>query len=246
VEDRALIGAVLQDLPGISAITDTRDPDADYGSAAWNDCPFAGAIHVTDNPLKVIQALESGKRLDRTYGKPSIEYGHGGLFVSAAPAIWMGRSRKKWDFIDTMTEPERRRLCEKIFDDLAADRLTRYISQPEFDVAIRELGRFKADPSYQYGLMMTSGQPYNVPVWKASYLEALGISPGKKPLEIPVKLFGRFARFSGAPPRQAVRTLKQTVDGMYAPASFSNEPEMVVWNPDSVVEFGEWKNPGYL
>jgi hypothetical protein len=86
-----------------------RCDDDNLGGAALmtSECDLRG-WHVTDDPAKLIEAIESGNIVKEE--KAFQELGPG-LYISAVPHVWTGRSTKKWAFLSKLDKSERRTLA---------------------------------------------------------------------------------------------------------------------------------------
>jgi len=73
-----------------------------YGLAVPQVDGTLKAWHVTDEPEKVIKLLKTKGDFYAREGDLC-----GGLYVSAVPHFWEGRSERKWDFLPKMTREER-------------------------------------------------------------------------------------------------------------------------------------------
>jgi hypothetical protein len=227
---------------GILRVVDTRSPEEiNFGGAARHQPPYAEGWHVTDDPRRVMALLKSGKQLFKTYGKDRLaEYG-GGLYISAVPQIWSARAPNKYLFLQRLTQPQKERLAKALLDALR-EMHPGYISTREFEKGVQLLDHYLNDIIGPEALTNLNYQPYNIPYWKADFLEPLGIEPSKPPEEILVLVQGRFAEADVVKLSwEMVRHLrKHGIDGAFVKSGWSTVPQMCIWNSKAIKQFGDW------
>ena len=237
--------------PGLSRVldraVDTRtltkeEAQSVLGNAAFVETPGRiSTIHLTDNPEPVIEGLRGGRSISETREGGDIGPG---LYASAAPQLWTGRSRNKWDFLQRLDQPKRQELADAIGKKLLQQRQDGYNTQAEFDYAMRDLDQWVETGLAPEPVADLATQPFNIAFWKPEFLDPLGIQAGKQPLEIPMELEGRFARLKRTPSPEEVEGLKQSgFDGAFFSGGISEPPQIVVWNNNAVVRFGDYTKP---
>lgn len=188
--------------------------------------------HVTDNPQKVLRAIQDGN-ISRS--DEHSELGPG-LYVSAIPHIWAVRSHEKWDFLKRLTDSDRRKIVSHILSDRKMTEKG-YLSQGEKDNLIRDLNHWLEDPEHhEYAVLWASGQPYNFPVWKPEFLSPLGIEAGTHPSTIRVELRGQFVDMSGAWGHEDrwKPWMDKGLSGAFIKGGFSGESQLVVWQARAI------------
>lgn len=203
-------------------------------------------VHVTDDPSPVIEALEQGQPLTETYERKvkerMAELGPG-LYCSNAPELWMGRSQRKWEFVQDLTREQRERLAEAV---LNHPHMTwpDYLTQSEKETLRRDMEGFVETGHLGY-LIGAAYQPYNIPVWKPEFLRPLGIEPGPQPQAIPVEAEGPIVQASAPISREVVQALQKAgVKGACDPGSLmGGYPQCVIWDNEAVRRFGPYEKP---
>ena len=203
-------------------------------------------VHVTDDPSPVIEALEKGEPLTETYERAvkgrMAELGPG-LYCSNAPELWMGRSRRKWEFAQNLTREQRERLAEAV---LNHPHMTwpDYLTESEKEILRRDLQNFVETGHVGY-LVEAANQPYNIPVWKPEFLRPLGIEPGPQPQSVPVEAEGPIVRVHAPISREVAEALQRAgVKGACDPGSFmGNYPQCVIWSNEAIRRFGDYTRP---
>jgi len=212
--------------------------DFDYRGAAYHDGPFACGWHVTDNPAAAAKVLR--RRASLLRGR--FEDLGPGLYFSAQPEIWIGRSRDKWSFLRKITSSQRRLLARKLYNEILRQRISRYISESEAERAMEVSRQFEVDRDAY--IVMLSNQPYNIQFWRPEYLLPLGITPGKTPAEVPVCVYGNLAELQYTPVDfDELRKIPHLV-GAFVPNSFSTIGQTVVWKTAAIVRFGRLRFHG--
>jgi len=209
--------------------------------------------HVTDEPDKVVDLL-------RTKGDFYARKGDlcGGLYVSAVPHYWEGRSRKKWDFLPKMSREARAKLYLAIEDRLAEEQNARYITDGEYNRAMADMAMARSKDFWQI-LDIVANQPYNVDI--IGIAERLGLAAAFKPPHIPVDFVGRYLEFNTSRAIEAnefLLALKHGStagltrtdlcdmlmgygwNGVYTKSSMGTNPELVIWSGESIVTFGDY------
>jgi len=204
-------------------------------------------VHVTDDPSPVVEALQTGQPLTDTYERVvkgrMAELGPG-LYCSNAPELWMGRSRRKWEFLDRLTREQRERIAQAV---LNHPHMTwpDYLTPSEKEIARRDLENF-VETGHGGFLVGLAGQPYNIPVWKPEFLEPLGIKPGPQPQTVPVEADGPIARVQAPITREVAEALQRAgFTGACDPGSLmGGYPQCVIWHNKAVRRFGDYTRPG--
>lgn len=242
----------IADLPGVKQVVQTWHPDphtgtVDFGHAAWSVPPFGLGAHVTDDPERVADILARGRDIRKSYGYSYTELGGGGLFLSAAPQMWTGRARRKWEFLDQLGPEQREILGRALLDVLANQRKPpAYISAGEFDIAVRDLSRFvEHGKDHEYAVLRLADQPYNIRSWEPSFLTDLGLPFGPQPVFVETVFFGSFAEVRGAIDPGLNRILRRNVSGAFMRSSWGQDAQLLIWDRDCIVKYGYWINPNY-
>jgi len=211
------------------------------------------AWHVTDDPEKVIDLLKTKGDFYARAGDLC-----GGLYVSAVPHYWEGRSQKKWDFLPKMSKESRFKLYEAIHERLLEEIKTGYITRSEFERASQDMDMAKQQDFWQI-LDIVANQPFNIDIPRLA--EKLGLAVPFKPPYIQVDFVGRYLEFNTSraiEANEALLLLKHGSveglsrldlcnmlkeygwDGVYTKASMGTSPELVIWNGDRVMAFGDY------
>lgn len=213
------------------------------------------STHVTDDPSVARHRLERGIDLQslRPWGDLC-----GGLYVSSFPQIWRGRSRKKWEFMATLSESASRKLAQAVLRRLEEDRANGRLSQSEYDRARQDIEHYWLKLGNWQVLLNISTLPYAINVQRIAKEE--GIADPFEPAEVEVVFEGRYlhatpevmrdshalaARFMNmdedmvSTPEvcQTWRTLGW--DGAFTKAGMGTNPELVIWNADRILKFGD-------
>jgi hypothetical protein len=242
-------------LPGVDGVVDTQDPStgrllghaADlrmdpFGRDSWRHSVLVG-WHITSDPAKVEGMLRRGASVMKAYGARGAhaEYGPG-LYISAAPQLWTSRATGKWDFIKRLTAEQLEAVSEALQAEVVHQRETGYISQGEYEVAIRRLTQEREYPQWWVDL---AGQPYNISWWRDAWLESHGLRglQQRPPSVVEVWLAGRYARMShGYADRKVLNQLRRAgFQGAFHPGGMIGDPQLVVWDQDAILRFGDWR-----
>lgn len=234
--------AVLSgDVREVDTRTVTPNDQHKLGSAAYAENHKLVAYHVTDDPSRVAAALKAGKKLTATYGPGRGRYNElgPGLYVSAAPNLWVARSVGKWDFLKRITPQEKKKLAAAILND--RNMKGNYLTVREKETVARDVRNFLDSSSPNAGSFIVglAGQPYNIAFWRPEFLRPLGIEPAPQPEEVEVHIKGRFVDLSrGYGGLQSWRPyLMAGYDGAFVKGFDS---QLVVWRNKAVVRFGSY------
>lgn len=224
-----------------------------YGVAVPQENGILRAWHVTDDPEKVVDLLKAKGDFYAREGDLC-----GGLYVSSVPHFWEGRSQKKWDFLPQMSREARFQLYDAISEKLVEQGQTGYITKSEFDRALRTMELTKESDRWQI-LEIVANQPYNINIPKM--VEALQLATPFKPPYIQVDFVGRYLEFNTQRAIEANEELLRLRhgstegltrldlcnmlkdygwDGVYTKAGMGTNPELVIWNGDRVMAFGDY------
>jgi hypothetical protein len=219
-------------------------PQADGTLRAW---------HVTDDPQKVIDLLKEKGDFYAREGDLC-----GGLYVSAVPHFWEGRSQRKWDFLPKMSREARGDLYQAIYDKLVDEINSGYITPNEFANAEGVMAQAMSSDYWQI-LDIVANQPFNINIAKLS--KELGLATPFEPQSVPVDFVGRYLEFNTKRAIEANEALlllrhgsmegltrldlcnmlkEYGWDGVFTKASMGTNPELVIWSGDKVVRFGDW------
>lgn len=231
---------------GILGVINTREKGYQMRGAAWwnEETGVCTGIHITDDPTNVVRKLRAGRDPDYAAPEAKVRQELGpGLYVSAVPQLWMGRSTQKWLFLERLTDVERMRLADAVSTKVEEQLRRRYINTREAEIMLRDLNHAKTTPGFTYPFVQAAGQPFNIKVWSADFLAPLGIQASKEPQEIEVEFQGTFAEFAGGYlPEQAYRILRYLgADGAFIQNGFSSIGQAVIWTRSAIIRFGSYK-----
>jgi hypothetical protein len=219
-------------------------PQADGTLRAW---------HVTDDPQKVVDLLRDKGDFYAREGDLC-----GGLYVSAVPHFWEGRSNKKWDFLGKLSREARGALYQSIYDRLVDQINSRYITPSEFERAEGVIAQAMTSDYWQV-LVVVANQPFNIDIPRMA--KELSLATPFEPHRVPVDFIGRYLEFNT---ERAVKANEALLlqrhgsmegltrldlcnmlksygwDGVFTKASMGTNPELVIWSGDKIVTFGDW------
>lgn len=225
----------------------TSEDQYKFGNAAVVEQGHIVAYHVSDDPDKLIQMINSGKQLTATYRKgvgKHAELGPG-LYVSGIPNFWLNRSRSKWDFLDNLTDQQRESLADKLKNDkvltgvkLDNGKIYKYITDNERNYAIRDINSWLQN-KHNPILVMLAGQPFNIAFWKDEYLKTLGIDPSPTPKIVKFKLEGKFADLNNNVLNWPVISdaIRKGLDGGFSKGGWSNNAELAIWKRTAIKNY---------
>lgn len=231
---RPLPNAGLVSVPFVSSLRDTAAspipgyPDAGGGAQV--------GYHVTDDPARALAAIRRGD-LVASYGPKGRHAELGpGLYLSHAPGFWVSRARGKWAFLGAVEPAALGRLVEALRAEVEDQVRSRYVARWEGESALRLLGDVASGRMAPTVLTDLAGQPYNVQFWREDFLRGVGIEPAPPPGVLELEFFGTFAALTHAhPPPESLRLLRRAgLAGVFTPAGFATNPELVVWSGRSV------------
>jgi hypothetical protein len=218
------------------------------------------AWHVTDDPELVKGILRArGDLAGRHPLYPSICRG---LYVSLAPDYWARAvSRRQWDFLQTLTPEDKKRLVEAVFADLAHKGARNYITRPEHEAAMSAVDLFASQGNVG-ALLLVTDQPFNVNVPRIA--KEIGVADPFRPQQVEVVFVGRYIDWASG--FRLIRELASLVhdvpedrvtneqmcdalrrhgwDGSFTKASMGAEQELVIWNAAEILRFGDWFQEG--
>lgn len=210
------------------------------------------ASHVTDDPQKVIDLLKENGDFYAREGDLC-----GGLYVSAVPHFWEGRSNRKWAFLPKLSREARGTLYQVIYDKLVDQINSGYITPNEFDNAQNVMAQAMTSDYWQI-LDIVANQPFNIDIPKIA--KDLGLATPFEPHRVPVDFVGRYLEFNterAVKANEALLLLRHGSmegltrldlcnmlksygwDGVFTKASMGTNPELVIWNGDKIVAFGD-------
>ena len=220
---------------------------------------YLKGYHVTDEPDKVIQDLKS--EIDLTVINPTGDLG-GGLYISSVPEYWHVRSAKRWDYLQNTTISQRTKLKECILHDPDYTYGSDYLTLSELNELHGYLDEYVKTGTVAY-LMYASGQPFNVSITQKMTKYANLPAPST-PSMVKVQFTGKFLNIEGLYYNELIlnaakswaRTnnsklldtvyIQQLVnpwlrslnyDGVFTKSGMSTNPEMVIWNQQSIQQF---------
>jgi hypothetical protein len=175
--------------------------------------------------------------------------------------MWRGRSRKKWEFLAEISPEKFAEIADLVVKELRDERETRYITESEFEAGAR-WAREAVEFNNPAALVLVADQPYNVDIPKLA--REAGIADPFNPHEIEVVFSGRYLNME--PPFWNSNIILEAIskqtkisekevseesvcealrewgfDGGFTPSSFSTLPQLVIWNGEKVLQFGDWK-----
>lgn len=221
------------------------------------------AIHVTDDPGPMLEAIREGRDLEDVGGAWLGGMACPGMHLTNAPQYWVrARSARRYDFLETLSAEAREALRRIILDDLRRKRASGYITEPEFENAVRHVEEGWIGHGNWRSLFTVIDQPYNVDV--PAMAKEAGLASPAEPQAVPVLFVGRYLSFmKGETQREADRLAELTFpgtrigqkevcealrrhgwDGVFTTSGFSTEPQLFVMNPAKILRFGDWTRPG--
>ena len=227
-----------------------------YGLAVPQENGTLRAWHVTDDPDKVVELLRKKGDFYAREGDLC-----GGLYVSAVPPFWEGRSQKKWAFLPKLSKEARGKLYLAIHEKLVDQINSQYITPNEFENAERVMAQAMTSDFWQV-LDIVANQPFNINIPQMA--KDLKIAMPFEPHRVPVDFVGRYLEFNTS---RAIEAYKELLhlrhgsmegltrtdlcdmlknygwDGVYTKAGMGTNPELVIWNGDRVMAFGDWEQP---
>jgi len=209
------------------------------------------AYHVTDDPEVMARAIERKDLKSHPYAGSLCP----GLYVSALPKEWRGRSLKKWDFLKTLKEDDRIYLADLLGTNLRHQRMTGYITQLERDRALEWI-QVWLETRNDETLILLAQQPYNIRIQEVVQRNM----PVEiwKPYVVKVVFEGRYLEYTDQvrrilpdlaalhlkKPRKDVEMTDvcKTLDDLEWDGLFTTsgpDPfELVLWNPDKIISYG--------
>lgn len=202
------------------------------GNAAVAGSGFFKAWHVTDDPSRLIVLVHARRRVDAQQEHEGRELGSG-LYVSAVPHYWTGRSTRKWEALRRLSKAQVEAIAREILD------------SPKFQgpgyLTARELERARQKVTDwvdgdEYGILEVSGQPYNVDVF--AILRRMGL-PTFESQEVQVTFHGRYVTLGRRLAQGEARSLRATgYDGAFNKGGMSVNPELVIWDVTKIDTIG--------
>lgn len=213
------------------------------------------SFHVTDAPDPVVDILEGKADFYERKGDLC-----GGLYVSSEPTFWEGRSERKWDFMQQLPPESMQKLIDAIKEKVKGFWQSRYITPNEYTVATQHLEM--ARQGYWQVLSIVANQPYNVDI--PDLARRLNLAKPFEPFHVPVDFVGRYLEFNTKAAIDAYTELLRKKhkniegltrtdlcdllrgygwDGVFTKAGFGTNPELVIWNKDKILTFGDWTRP---
>lgn len=221
----------------------TQDDQYKMGRAGYIETDGTiSAVHVTDDPSRVMEQLKTGADPGESYGTDRFADLGNGLYVSDVPQMWAGRSRAKWEAIKNATDEQLKALVDEIAKNpILRDR--NYLSESEMKQAMDILRGVRSGKMESNALTLLADQPYNLTeITSPEFLKNAGIEQTKQPVEVPVRLKGKFAGVEGMLSQEEAAQLRaQGYDGAYTKGGMSDTPQLVVWNKDAIESFGEYR-----
>lgn len=215
----------------VRGVYDTRSDRDLSGIAHSNEDGTSRSYHVTDAPDRVLAMVRRGPAsFVASYGKKGARAELGpGLYVGN-PAVWSGRSSRKWGFLDRLDDALYDRLAAYLHQEIDRDpRLT----ERERAYALRAIA--SREPGFLVGTL--ANLPYGIAFWQPSILAPLGITPSALPSILAIDFRGRYAELAGSyPPATILRQLRRMgFGGVFTKAGMGTNAELVIWNRRDIV-----------
>lgn len=236
---------------------DFIDESRIIGAAAVTPDNLLASAHVTDDPTVMIQVLARGLDLQtmRPWGDLC-----GGLYVSSFPQIWRSRSRKKWEFMETLSAADSKRLAHAVLRKLEEDHRSGRLSEREYERGKRDVEHYWLGQGNWQVLLNISTLPYAINIQQLAKDE--GLADPFEPAVVEVIFEGRYlnstaevwkesrplaAKFMDMDEdmvtQQEICQTWRTLgwDGAFTKAAMGTNPELVIWNADRILKFGPWE-----
>jgi len=210
------------------------------------------SYHVTDDPSKTVEILNSGGDFYAREGDLC-----GGLYVSTVPHFWEGRSERKWDFMKQLSREDFAKLIQAIRERIGDQIRSQYITVNEYENATGILRQ--AEEGYWPVLSIVANQPFNIDIPRMA--KDLGLATPFEPHYVQVDFVGRYLEFNTSraiEANEALLLLKHGSleglsrldlcnmlkeygwDGVFTKAGMGTNPELVIWSGDKILTFGDW------
>lgn len=187
----------LEALRVLSKRTMNADPDRTYGmfGAALEVRAHRLVVgyHVTKSPEQVLAALKSN--VDLAQARQTGDLG-GGLYFSAAPQLWMGRSGHKSEYIQALPVELRPRFVEMIYAVNSKIESQGYLTRSEQGIVHRDLSRYAENDPGWMGVFNLLGQPFNLS-WTNEDLFAYGLPSMRNPVVVESRISGVLFDYAG-------------------------------------------------
>lgn len=226
-------------LSDVRRVYDTRDMEDGYEIGGIG-VVYDGALqtfHVTDHPEKLIASLKRHANVVSAYGPKGAHAELGpGLYLSGVPHFWMNRAHGKWSFLDTLPQSKANRLVDALADRIDEDRASGRLTRSEVTRADRTMDGVRSGSYGASALLELAQQPYAIAFWRPSFLEPLGIEPGRPPSVVEVNVVGRLAELNRSmPPAKLLRTLRRSgLQGAFTRMGMGANAELVLWDSRAV------------
>lgn len=241
-------------------VDSTRFRDGDESKlmcVAYPNPPRLEAVHVTDDPGVMAAFLRSGGDLQerRPWGDLC-----GGLYVSDCPDFWKVRSRRKWDFMESLTPRQARALADLVVEDLWEKADRGYITESEHERGRRSIEHHWLVRGNWHAALSVADQPYNVDFQKLA--REGGIADPFKPHYVRVEFTGRYVEMMDREAWEAATLLAQEAfmvsegmmtredqcralrfhgwNGAFTRSHMTTNPELVIWDAERVLRFGDY------
>lgn len=212
--------------------------------------------HVTDDPENVLRVLEG-----KTDLQDFTPWGDicGGLYVSGFPQLWRGRSRRKWDFMKTISPEGSQKLARAILLKLKLDREIGRLTQNEYEHGVQDVEQYWLKLGNWEVLSILSAQPYTIDI--QALAKEQGVAEPFEPALVEVIFDGRYLNLTRDVQQESAalaekylgvkEDLVETVhlcqtwrmlgwDGAFTKSSMSSYPQLVIWTRERILKFGDW------
>ena len=213
---------------------DTYWDDDLPGIARSNDNGTARSFHVTDAPDLVRALLRRGPpSFVVSYGPKGKHAELGPGFYVGNPAVWSGRSTRKWRFLEQLDDASYDRLAAYLRREIDRDYANDQLTDREHAYALRAIA--SREPGFLVGTL--ANLPYGIPFWQPAILEPLGIATSNPPSILAIDFRGRYAELRGShPPATLLRLLRRMgFSGVFTRGGMGTNPELVIWNRRDIV-----------
>jgi hypothetical protein len=192
---------------------------------------------LTDNPEKVLKAIDAGNILIRTPEQARIEDLHvDGLYISEHPQLWKGRVRDKWKKVETLSDGDFNKLLDVLEGEIDEKRSGGWVSEGEAERAKRDIGYMRSGDYGRNVVAHVIGQPYNIRIFSREFADAYGVDLTYDLRGIYIEAEGKFADVSDVDLDEGLMAgLKgEGFDGATTRGSMGRTQQSVIWNPQVI------------
>ena len=203
---------------------------------------FLHAVHVTDDPSGVVNALKSGSLT--AYNANQHEDLGPGLYGSSVPHYWRGRSGQRWNFLDRISKQQVDQLADHAHERLTSQVKSGYNSESEARTHFTTLQMVKSGKYPPTSLKFLGDQPINIDLANPDTLRKHGIQPGATPNDVPIKAQGKFAelRRGSLTPEDQDLLRQHGFHGAIVSGGMHGSPQVVIWDHNAIKQFGDYQH----